>query len=313
MKRIIILSFALMLSIGAAWSAPQVIVVGHDNRYINILDIESKKVVWQYPLSKSDGEQCNSVVMLEDGEHIAFSTQISAKVVSLKSGKVVWEYRTTKPLQKEQIHSVVALKGGGFSFFIASYPSEIVEVSKSFEIVKRVELTALEGGGNAHGMFRQVALSRDGSYIMPWFPSQTINKVSRDGEVLESYKVGAAAFAVRELKNGNLLYGTGDRSEVVEWDTKSGKVVRRVDDMRQDGRVAWLQYLSQSEEIEKGKYMVANWTGHYKKHLEKTYDFLPTLMIINSKNEIEWSITEEDSADLKFISGFLYSKKGFVK
>ncbi len=291
-------------------SKPQVIVVGHNNRNISIIDIESKEVVWQYPLPEIKNEQCNSVTVLSDGKHIAFSTQLSAKVVNLESKELVWEHKASESYDKVQIHSVVPFEDGGFAIFTAGTPVEILEVSKDFEITNKIELTSLKGTTNPHGMFRQVSMSSDGNYLMPWFPSGDIYKISRSGKIVDSYAVGAGAFAVRELPNGNILFGTGDTSTVVEYDMKSREVVKELSAASTiDGDVAWLQYLSQSEEVERGKYMVANWIGHSKAHQGEPHDFLPILMIMDIDGNIEWSINEGEIDGIKFISGYYYSDK----
>lgn len=313
MKKIVSLLSALVLSavMFAATAAPQAIVVGHNNRTISIIDLESKDVVWQYPLPNKE-EQCNSVVVLSDGEHIAFSTQLNVKVVSLKTKKLVWEYQPDPDPKSYQVHSVVPFKKGGFAVFIAGTPVEVLEVSSDFKITKEVELTELSGSTNPHGMFRQVSMTKSGNYILPWFPTGVIYELSREGKILDTYPVDNAAFAVRELPNGNLFLGTGDNSTIIEYNTTDKSVVREISAMQMGDKEAWLQYLSQSEEIAKGKYMVANWIGHGKKHEPKRTDFLPILMVINDKGDVEWCYTTEDNKDIQFISGFFYSKKPIV-
>lgn len=316
MKKLISILSALVLSAVAftAVAGPQAIVVGHANRNINIIDLDTKEVVWQYPLPDIKDEHCNSVTVLADGKHIAFSTQLSVKVVSLKTKELVWEQKINGTTKEFQCHSVVPFKDGGFAVFTAGVPVEVMEVSKDFKITKKTQFTELDGTTNPHAMFRQIAMTKDGNYIVPWWGKGNIYKMSRDGKILDTYHVDKGAFAVRELpNNGNLFFGTGDDSAVMEYDTVNKCVVREIKSASMNGREAWLQYLSQSEEIAKGKYMVANWVGHGKRHEPKRTDFLPVLMIIDGEGNIEWCCTKEDNADLEYVSGFYYSKKPLVK
>lgn len=318
MKKLISLLGAIAISTIVAMAGPQVIVVGYGSPAINIIDIESKQILWQYEMPIKTDNHCNSVQLLADGEHIAFTSSTSAQVVSIKTKEVVWEYRPEGGKAVAEVHSIVPLEKGGFAVFVATYPVLVMEVSADFKVTRELHFTELTGAKKPHNMFRVVTMSKDGNYLLPWVPAKGIYKMSREGEIITEYPANGA-FCPIEMRNGNFIFGTNDRGAVVVYNPKTDSVEHEITSFHKDGERAWIQYTGQCELIGKDQYMMTNWTGHsfQPHHQANKTDFLPVFMIVNGEGEILWHYTmEEANEDLKFIkgtTGFYYSKKAIIK
>lgn len=283
---------------------PQIVVAGHANRKIYILDKESKQIVWSFDLEKD--EQCNSIHLVDGDKNLLFSTQSGAKLVAIESKEVLWSYNVEEAGYKNaEAHHIYPLPEGGYALFVSGKPAYIIEFSKHRTPVKVVEFDA--GSNNKHAQFRQSTMSKDGNWLLPLFPKKAVVRMSRDGEVLDTYTIGGTAFSVREAKDGTLLMGFGDSHKFLVYDPAAKKIAREITEFA--GDPVTLLYTAQFEQIGDDQFMVANWSGHNKKKLDKP---APQIVEFNGAGEITW-MWDNEAADLGKIAAFVYSKKALVK
>lgn len=201
MKRIFLLLSAVALSVSVAFAGPQVVVAGHANANISIIDMDASEIIWQYKLGEK--EHCNSVYMLSANKMI-FTTQKGARILTLDK-EVVWDYEFE---EKGEVHSVQPLKGGGFALFVSADPARILVFSKEYKLLKEIRFDAKST--NPHGQFRQAIQAKNGNWLVPLFPTKGIVELDQEGQVVNEYDVEGGAFGIQESKNGNLLLGLGD-------------------------------------------------------------------------------------------------------
>lgn len=258
--------------------------------------------MWEIPLDK--GEACNSIHLVNGGKNILFSTQLSAKLVSIATKEVLWEMSVDS--SKEELHSVYPHKNGGASIFISGTPARVVELSKDLKTTTE-KFTFETGGTNKHAMFRQCIIAKNGNYLISMFPKKSIVEMTPEGKTVNIFEVGGTAFGARETSKGTLMLGMGDKHSIIEYDPNMMGIVREIKGF--NNKEISLLYMSQVEEISKGKYMSAIWSGHNKKPLTSP---APQLFIFNDDLEIEWMWDNKD-VNIGKISAFHYSKKPIVK
>ncbi|MFI3330193.1 MAG: hypothetical protein R3Y38_00135 [Rikenellaceae bacterium] len=305
MKKIFLSALAIFMTLSAfvAQAAqPQIIVTGHDNNgAISIIDMNSNTIVWQYPLEAR--EFSNSVALLEGGKYIAYSTQLGAKVVSIADKKVVFEHKVPA-VKTHELHSVCALKGGGVALFQAGTPCSLIILNKKFKKVGGFTF----GGGNKHGQFRQATQSAKGTWLIPNFLDASIVEYNDKGDVLNTYPIGTKSFGIKEGKDGMFYLGLGDGHKYAKYDPKKKEFVKEFTTLK--GLQFNFVYNAQYQEIGKGKYMVANWTGHRKQ--KKTF-IEPQVIMFDENDEVLWYWKEDQGVDLTKVSAFYYSETPLVK
>ncbi|MFI3330434.1 MAG: hypothetical protein R3Y38_01350 [Rikenellaceae bacterium] len=316
MKKITALTLALVMSVNLFAQGAQIALIGYGSTTINIVDMQTKKSVWSYKIPSNLDYRGNSIFLLEDGEHLVISTLTSAQVISLKTKEKVWEYRPEGDSKTYEIHGLLPGEDGGFVIFVCKNPVEIIEVSKDFKIKNIVSLSGLKGTTNPHIMSRAVGQDKKGNYLFPWYGEKCIYRISPKGKILDTYDVGIMIFGLRELANGNLLYGAMDESKVCELDIKQNKVVKEIKTFQKQGARAWMQYTAQAEFLGYDKYLVANWTGHFRHHQDTKTSYSPVVMIVDSNGEISWDLTTEQAKAMgltRGCTGFYYSETPIVK
>ncbi len=303
--RLVLTSVAASLVSAVALAAsPQVITSGHGNLNVSIIDLKSEAIVWQYPLQKKI-EACNSIFLMNKGKNVLFSTQISAKLVSIADKKVLWEYKV-EDTHKNELHSVVALADGGFSIFMSGTPARVIEFSKDYKKVNEFEFEA--GGTNKHAMFRRVFENEAGNYQISLFQKKAIYEISRKGEIVAEHKTGYGAFSSTETSKGTYMLGLGDGHAIVEYDPATESEVRKINKFV-DPAISLL-YVAQVSEIGKGKFMAANWSGHNRN--KKLTAPAPQLFIFNDEGKVEWKWSDKNGK-IGMLSTFVYSKKPLFK
>ncbi len=298
-------SIVSLLGSVAVAASPQIITSGHNNENISIIDINSNKIVWQYPLKKKV-EQCNSLFLMDGGKNVIFSTQSGAKIVSIAEKKVLWEYVVETPA-KNELHSVATIPGGGFALFISGAPAKVIEYSADYKRVGEFEFDA--GGTNKHAQFRRAFVNKAGNYQISLMQKSAIYEINRKGKVVAKHKTGYKAFSSSELSNDNIIFGIGDGHAIVEYNPATKSEVRKITKLK--GEDVTLLYMAQVSEIAKGKYLVANWSGHNgKKPIPSP---APQLIIFNDDEQVEWMWSDSEDNKLGMIAAFEYSKKPIFK
>ncbi len=295
---------AIVAIVALTRSNPQIIVVGHNNRAVTIIDKKSNSIVWKYNLSQ--GEQSNSVFLRDCGEQILFTTQVGAAIVDIETKERVWNYKpTTRVGSKVEVHSIVPLDNGGFMLFIAGTPAKMVEFSPELELISETMFDA--ENSNVHGQFRQATKAKNGNYLVSLMGAKCVVELNSQGEVVERYPIEKGAFAVREACNGDLLLGYGDAHTAAFYDTKSKSVKREITEF---GKVdVAMLFMAQFQQIGRNRFMVANWSGHNKKQLSIP---APQLIEFNAKGDIKWMWSDTPEAKLGRVSGFYYSKRAII-
>lgn len=298
MKKLLLLFSAAVLSVSLAVAAsPQMIVVGHGNPNVSIIDVNANEIVWQYALEQN--EHCNSIHMLPCGDKMIFTTQLGVKIVSLDK-ELVWQYK----LEGEgEVHSVQPAKDGGFAIFIAGSPARILEFSKEYKQVN--ELTFDPKTNRTHGQFRQAIKAKNGNWMVPLFPTGEVLELDANAKTVQEHTVGGTAFGLKESLNGTLLLGLGDGHYVAEYDPATKTMVREIKEL--DG--VQLLYMAQFQQLSKKSFMIANWSGHNKAPLTAP---APQLIQFDDNNVITWS-WDDEGKNLGKISAFYYSKKPLIK
>ncbi len=281
-------------------SSPQIITSGHNNGKISIIDINSNKVVWTHRLEK--GEHCNSIQPVNGGKNIAYTTIKGVKVMSVEKSKVLWSYEISDT--EHEVHSIFPTKSGGFMLFIAGTDSRIIEFSSKYKIVKEIHFDS--GTPNKHGAFRQAVVSKSGDFLIPSMSTSSVNRISSEGKLIESYQVGGKAFGITERANGNFLLGLGDKHVAVEYDPSTKSVVRRISKLE-----TRMMYIAQVEEVEPNVFLLANWSGHSKQNPAVT---LPSsqLVMFDGDSKVLWRWNDGEQKIGK-IAAFYYSSKPLVK
>ncbi|MFR9621081.1 MAG: hypothetical protein SNH63_07700 [Rikenellaceae bacterium] len=303
MKKITLLGVLLLslFTVTVAGAAEQLIVTGHGNPHISIVDMRSSTILWQYDLNEK--ENCNSLHLFRGESQILFSTQLGARIISLDK-EVLWEYKLDASEHCE-LHCVMPLSNGGFALFIAGTPARIVEYSSDNQKVGEIEFDGVSK--SPHTQFRQAAMGKNGNWLISLFAKKGVVEMTPAGEIVAEYKTGGG-FGVSEALNGNLLSGMGDGHSMVELDKESNSIVSKHEKL--GGGPITLLYIGQYEQIARKRYLIANWSGHNRKNpLPGPYS---QLVEFDDKGNITWS-WDDEGRDLGMISAFYYSKKSIIK
>lgn len=300
----LVLSLVLCQCAGVEPSSPQIIVAGHNNPNISIVDLGSGQIVWQIPMERNgkEKEQCNSMVLVGDGKYLAYTTQLGAKVVSIETKELITELML-EDTESSEAHSLCLRDDGGISIFVAGTPARVVELSADFEVIASLEFDAIKA--SKHGQFRQAIMAKNGNYLIPLFGNNSVLELSRQGEKVKEHLVGGSAFSIRECANGNFLLGMGGQCSVVEYNPSTESIVREFTGFEE------LEYLyaSQVEEIGLGRIMLSNWSGHNKKELTRP---APQLVEVDNDFNVVWA-WESETVDISMVSAFVYSDTAIVK
>ncbi len=216
--------------------------------------VRGGKVVWSYSISAKD--ELGDCTMLSNGD-IVFSRRSGASEVT-PDKRIVWNYvappgtevHTAYPMDTEHI---LVMQNGN--------PAKLMVIRKSFEDpageVER-ELT-LETGvpTSAHGQFRHVRTTPEGTFLVAHMDLGKVVEYSPDGKPMWSVDAPSAWAAVR-LKNGHTLISGNQNGYVREVD-KSGKTVWEID--KNDLPGIPLYTVQEVSRLANGNTLINNWPG----------------------------------------------------
>lgn len=217
----LILSLILLLTVPAIQAKkPQHLLVGGSGwNKIAIIDKQTQKIVWEYPLEK--GWECNSVAATKKG-NILFSYSKGAKMIT-RSGEEIWNIAAPEGCEMQTAR---ILPNGNALIAWGGHPSTILEVNSKGVILSKTEFET--GIKHPHAQFRQINKTKKGNYLVPLFATSEVREITPDGKLLNTIKLSGTPFSTAFLRNGDYLVACGDAHCFVQVDNQSNKVVRQV-------------------------------------------------------------------------------------
>ena len=281
MRKLFLFTVCLLLLTAAGRQKSQKLLLGGSGwEKIVIVDKESKKIEWEYPIER--GWECNSVAVNRDG-NILFSYRKGAKMIT-PDKKELWKIEAP---ERCELHSACVLPDGNCLLAWAGSPAVILEVDKKGNIYSRTEFdTQIR---NPHSQFRQIMKNKKGNYMVPLLGRSEISEVSPEGTILKTVKIKGNPFCVAPLKNGNYWVACGDAHCFLELDFQTEKVVRTFD--QDDIAGAKLFFVAQMLPSNGNTY-ICNWQGHSHDDSGESY---PQLIEINKKGKMVWSLNDNAS------------------
>lgn len=289
MKRFCTLALAVMfVQVLSAYAGDKLLVAGSGWNKVAIVDKDTKKVEWSYEF---DGE-CNNVIQTKKG-NIVFGYSKGAKMIN-KQGDVLWDFKAKRG---EELFTVIELKKG-YLVAMCGNPARIIELSEKGEVVS--ELKYDTGIGVPHAQFRQVKLSKKGTYLIPLFNGE-IREIDKTGKLLRSIKVGGDLFSVVELPNGNWLIPCGDSGSFVELNPDTEQVVKRLNKTDIEG--VKLAFVAELVRFKNGNTLISNWLGHITDRSQ------PLLIEIDANGKEVWRLDSDPDTGMAISAVFpLYGK-----
>jgi hypothetical protein len=178
---------------------------------------------WQFDYM-SLGDEANDALLLANG-NIAFAYKKGAE--ELTPGKtLVWRY--SAPAGSE-IHSINALAGGHFLIGEAHSGgvAYLRELDASGQVQGSVTVNAGNSGLGAHGQFREVRKTPQGTYLVTYLSLKKAREIDATGKMIREFPCGS--FVAIRLPDSNTLVACGDSHQVIEVDPQ-GKIVWEVND-----------------------------------------------------------------------------------
>ena len=115
---------------------------------------------------------------------------------------------------------------------------------------------------NTHRVCRIARRQADGSTLVVQESDQAILRYGSDGSVQQRLEIGAKAYDVEQLANGNLLVGTGNGKSVIEYAADGSEVWRfAASDFPEETNLEWIVC---AQRLANGNTLIGNWLGHGK-------------------------------------------------
>lgn len=272
----------VLLALVSCEQAPRKLLLGGSGwSKIVIIDKETKKMEWEYPLDPS--WECNSVAATPDG-NILFSYGKGAKLIS-RDKQEVWDIAAPEGCEMQTAR---VLPDGNYLLAWCGQPAKIMEVSPEGTILTETDYDT--GIGYTHAQFRQVNKNKEGNYLVPLFQTSEVREVTPDGACVKTVNLEGTPFSVAQLKNGNYMVACGDGHMLMEVDMKKGKVVRKIE--ANDIKGVSLFFVAQLLPVGDQNLYVCNWQGHDASAKESDN---PQLMEIDSQLNVVWSLNDNDA------------------
>lgn len=205
-------------------------------------------IEWQYDVS---GE-ANDAWRLDNGD-IVFAYKTGARELT-PDKQVVWNYDA--PAGSE-IHSCQPLPNG---FLLGEAHDGGTGYLRELDATGKLQKTVtihVAGGLSAHGQFREVRKTSQGTYLVTYLDLGKAREVDDGGNVLREFPCGS--FVAIRLKDGNTLVSCGDDHKVIEVDPQ-GSVVWQVTQKEIAGNQ--LGFAAGLQRLANGNTVICNWPGH---------------------------------------------------
>jgi hypothetical protein len=228
------------------------------------------EIVWEHKVNRPQ-----DVWQLANG-NILFTHLRGAREIT-RDKEVVWEYETEKP---NEVHACQPL-GKGVVMVAVSGPCEILEVSRTGEILKTVPLTTEQK--NPHAQMRQARKLRNGNYLVGHNADRVVREYDPSGYVVRTIAAPGNPYGAIRLPNGNTLIACGDGHTLIEVDPDD-EIVWRVDENDLEGNP--LRFIAGLQRLPNGNTVVCNWGGHG--HVGEQ----PQIFEVTRDKEVVWQIDD---------------------
>lgn len=281
MKYIVIFFLALFSCLlSGAEAAHRILVSGCGLGKIAIVG-ENQKIEWSIPFQ----DEVSDAILLPNGNILHSVKQqgireIRPDYASGEGAEIVWQW--TPPFwegKRGETHSCQLLPGGviltGESFDKLSFIREIDR--KTGKVLKVIELRDL---GSAHGTFRQIRKTPQGTYLV----TQQKNggkamEYDAAGKLLRTFQEGR--YVAIRLPNGNTLIACGDAHKLIEVSPENA-LVWEVN--QNDIPHVKLGFVAGVQRLPNGNTVFCNWGGHGGTSG-------PAVMEITPDKKVVWSLS----------------------
>jgi hypothetical protein len=210
------------------------------------------RIEWQYDALALGGE-ANDAWLLSNGD-VAFAYKAGAQELTMAK-TVVWNYAA--PAGAE-VHSCQPLPNGNFLIGEAhdngvGYLRELDGTGK----VRSTVMISVPGGVGAHGQFREVRKTPQGTYLVTYLQLDKAMEFDAMGQKLREFPCGM--FVALRLPNGNTLVSCGDDHRVIEVDPHD-EIVWQVTENEIPGNM--LGFAAGLQRLANGDTVICNWPGH---------------------------------------------------
>lgn len=251
----------------------KLLVSGCGWKQVAILDKQTGVIEWSHPLNR--GEDCNDVELTKEG-NILYAYTSGARMIT-RAQQTMWDYKVGKG---EELYTATQLPFGGYMLAICGQPSRIVELDAQGRTVDEFAFDTRIA--RVHSQFRQVAKTRQNTYLIPLMGTGEVLEMTREKEVVNRVRCGGNPFAVQVLENGRWLVSCGDAHNFVEIDPNDRKVVRSVGSGDLNG--VSLLFVAELVRYKNGNTLISNWNGHSRNKAQ------PLLVEVDARNQVVWML-----------------------
>jgi hypothetical protein len=223
------------------------------DRGILALLTKEGQIEWQYDVLTLGGE-ANDAWLLPNGNVVFAYKQGAREITAAK--QLVWDYPA--PAGSE-VHSCQPLADGNYLVGEAHDAGVglLREVNRTGKVVSTVTLN-VPGGISAHGQFREVRKTVQGTYLVTYLQLDRAMEFDGAGKLLREFPCGS--FVAIRLPDGNTLIACGDAHRVIEVD-RDNKVVWEVTEQEIAGNR--LGFAAGLQRLSNGNTVICNWPGHF--------------------------------------------------
>lgn len=236
-------------------------------------------IEWEFPTK----DETSDAWLLPNGNVIfAFKKGVREVTRDLKTN---WEYLAPKGAENHGCQPI----GDGVFLIGESYSngnSALMEMERGGKVLKKIMVS---NGGNAHGQFRQVRKTPQGTYLYcQQRGGGKAVEVDGTGKTIREFPGGR--FTAVRLKNGNTLVACGDEHRLYEVDP-ADKIVWEITQTSVEGLI--LGFVAGVQRLPNGNTVLCNWSGHGGAKDQ------PQVVELTPDKKIVWTVKD---ARLKLIS-----------
>lgn len=230
------------------------------------------EIEWEYPIR----DETSDAWLLDNG-NVIFSFKKGVREVK-PDKSLAWEYLA--PAGAEN-HSCQPLAEGLFLVgeSYSNGTSALFEMQRGGQVRKTVTIS---NGGNAHGQFRQVRKTPQGTYLVCFQRGGgKAQEYDGAGKLLRTFPGGR--FVAVRLPDGNTLIACGDEHRLIEVDP-AGTVVWELTQNGVEGLS--LGFVAGVQRLPNGNTVFCNWSGHGGAKDQ------PQLVELTRDKKIVWSVRD---------------------
>lgn len=269
----IVLALCLLASaVGAADKVSHRIIKSGCNSGSVAIVAPDGSIEWEYKIA----DETSDAWLLPSG-NVIFAYKHGVREVK-PDQSTVWEFKA--PTNAE-IHSCQPLPGDLFLVGESHNDgmSYLYEMDRTGAKKKTV---AIKCGGNAHGQFRQVRKTPQGTYLIT---SQRgggkAEEIDGEGKSVRTFPAGR--FVAIRLPDGNTLIACGDEHRVIEVDPKGGIVWSVTENEIPGNKIGFAAGL---QRLPNGNTVICNWSGH------GTIKDQPQVFEITRDKQVVWELRD---------------------